>query len=1234
MTDLLTPDSRAEVLAAEFSAVLDSFTLQAGSGVPERVQRALYLAACLQSRANALQTPSERRQQAELDRMVSMPRDKATLVMMTDQAFRARSARRAVDQLQHVLDAQGIPRFFSSLDRTLLKGFKSFGAYLPGVAMPLVEQNMRNETANVILPAEDDLLAQHLRNRNAANLRMNVNFLGEALLGEEEAASRMTRYIAALRKPEIEVISVKISTIFSQISSLARTHTVDVISDRLVKLYQEAASNTFVRPDGSQVPKFVYLDMEEYRDMDITVAAFISALESPGLQSLEAGIALQAYIPDAWQAQQSLMRWARSRVAAGGAPITLRLVKGANMEMERLEASLMGWPQASFKTKRETDANFKRMLDAALHADNAHALRIGIASHNLFEVAYGLILALERQALDRVQLEMLEGMANGQRRALTELFDEMLLYAPASRREDFIYAIGYLIRRLDENTGTENFLAHAFRLVPGSEDWQRLAEGFVESCDLAASVQGSARRTQDRNLEPEIPAMGANWQEFGNEPDTDFSLAANRRWAESLWQRWRERCDDAAPDIPLVIAGQERLRPSQLLECEDPSRPGVVVGRYLRANDEDIEEALECAHHDPDGWRKLTPHARFEILGQVAQEIRRARSDLMGAALADGGKTLYESDPEVSEAVDFVEFYRRSAHGYFGRTDVAARPLGTVVVVAPWNFPIAIPCGGVSAALSAGNTVILKPASDTVLVAFELCKAFWRAGVPRSALQFLPCSGRQSGTRLVGDSRVDAVILTGGTDTARSILAAHPRVNLLAETGGKNATIVTAMADREQAIKHILHSAFSHAGQKCSATSLLVLEPEVYDDPDFRRALSDAVVSMPVGTAWDPVTRVGPLMHPPAGALAHAIDDLEPGESWAVAPEVDPHNPRLVHPSVKWGVVPGSFTHMTELFGPVLAVMRADNLAHAMDIVNQTGYGLTSAIETLDDREQDIWEQGILAGNLYVNRPTTGAIVLRQPFGGMGKSAFGPGIKAGGPNYVVQFMHFEDRSQAAVWTAPGPSPADALLADLHLRLAELDIDESGVPGVEREQVLQAISSYEQAWDKEFSHGHDSFRLIGQDNIRRYNPVGSMRIRVHGNDSFFEIFARVCAARQAGCRITVSADAAAHSPAVRLLETLTSSWAGAIEFVRESDAQLIDVIRHGGTERVRYASPDRVPLAVCETVADTGIFLASAPVLACGRIELLWYMREQSTCNDYHRYGNLGARSAEPRADVL
>ncbi|MCA9185036.1 MAG: proline dehydrogenase family protein [Pirellulaceae bacterium] len=1228
--------------ADRVTRALIDFHYDPQSPLDRDLQQTLYLARLLQQRASQLQTPQERRQQSELDRMMHAPGDKVTLMQMTDQAFRAQRAPRAVDQLVHILDAQGIPRFFTSVDRALLRGFQTFGSYLPGVAVPFVKEKMQHETANVVLPAESELLCEHLRRRRDEGVRMNVNHLGEALLGEDQAQQRLRDYLQVLQLPDIEVISVKISTIYSQISPLARRHTVAVLGDRLELLFRAAARGTFSRSDGSTVAKFVYLDMEEYRDLWLTADAFMATLDRPGMQHISAGIALQSYVPDSFSVQEALVSWACQRVEHGGAPITLRIVKGANLEMERVDASLHDWPQAPYKSKLETDANYRRMLHYAFAQNRLRAVRLGVASHNLFELAYGLVMAWKHQAIDFVQFEMLEGMANHQRRALFELCRNLLLYAPACRREDFINAIGYLVRRLDENTGPQNFLRHAFRLRVGSNDWQQLEQGFLKSHRIVDKVAALPRRQQDRREQPVAPDPATRWGDFRNEPDTDFSLPHHSQWAEEILNQWSLRHGMQGVDIPLVIGGQEIFSDDQLGNINDPSRPGVVVGRYCRATAEQVDQAVVYAVGDSDQWRQTTASHRRQVLREVAQQIRLARGRLMGAALADAGKILTESDPEVSEAVDFVEFYSLAAEYFereFPRSNVTGR--GVVAVVSPWNFPIAIPCGGIAAALAAGNSVLLKPASDAVLVAYELCRCFWQAGVPGSALQFVPCLGNRVAPRLVGHERVDTVVLTGGTATALQMLKDKPSLRLLAETGGKNATIVTALADRDLAIKNVVHSAFSHSGQKCSATSLLILEDEVFHDDHFRESLRDAAASLTVGSAWDLTTRVGPLIRPPSGVLETALKELEPDESWLLMPRRNQDNPALYSPAIKWGVRSGSFTHMTEFFGPVLAVMRARDLSEAIALANDTGYGLTSGLESLDDREQELWKENIRAGNLYINRGTTGAIVLRQPFGGMGKSAFGPGIQAGGPNYVTQLMRF--RSDA-IDASPTPRAKPVNSTDTISKIGDPEIAEllehlrrsgSGLTDEQRrqlDQLVDDVANYQQSFEDEFQTVHDHFKLLGQDNLRRYLPVREIRIRYTSQDSPLDLLRCVVAAKLVGCRATLSYAPGAHPTWLRNLDAWTESWAGAIEFVEEQDALLAHRIQTGFVERVRFCGPDRVPNLIRSAAASSGAFLADEPVQMQGRIELLWYVREQSISSNYHRYGNLGARADEPRRE--
>jgi RHH-type proline utilization regulon transcriptional repressor/proline dehydrogenase/delta 1-pyrroline-5-carboxylate dehydrogenase len=508
------------------------------------------------------------------------------------------------------------------------------------------------------------------------------------------------------------------------------------------------------------------------------------------------------------------------------------------------------------------------------------------------------------------------------------------------------------------------------------------------------------------------------------------------------------------------------------------------------------------------------------------------------------------------------------------------------------------------------------------LIAYELCKCFWRRGVSKRALQFVPCAGNSGGQILVNDSRINSVILTGGTETALEMRRRKPDLHLCAETGGKNATIVTALSDRDMAIKNVLHSAFSHAGQKCSATSLLLLEAEVYDDPEFKRTLVEAAASIPVGSAWDLKTKMGPLIHAPNKDLDNALKILDEGESWALMPTRVGESLNLWTPGIKYGVRPGCYSHLTEFFGPVLSVMRFEKLAEAISMVNQTGYGLTSGLESLDDREQTEWKAGIRAGNLYINRPTTGAVVLRQPFGGIGKSSFGPGLKAGGPNYVAQFIDFTESSDPPV----GDLRADSSLHTLAQAVRNSKLNE-------RDRILRAIESYDNAYDREFGREHDDFRLVGEDNFRRYLPVALIRIRVDSSDSDFEIFARAIAVRIAGCRQTISYPIQSNSPALHFLQEATAEWAGAIEFVEESDEELAGAISARQTDRVRYSKRGIASNSVRMAAHEANVSIIEAPVLAHGRVELLWYFHEQSVSFDYHRYGNLAGRN-DPRREVL
>ncbi|CAA9420315.1 MAG: Proline dehydrogenase / Delta-1-pyrroline-5-carboxylate dehydrogenase, partial [uncultured Quadrisphaera sp.] len=424
---------------------------------------------------------------------------------------------------------------------------------------------------------------------------------------------------------------------------------------------------------------------------------------------------------------------------------------------------------------------------------------------------------------------------------------------------------------------------------------------------------------------------------------------------------------------------------------------------------------------------------RARVLRAAGAALEAARGDLLTVMAHEGGKTVAQADPEISEAVDFATYYADRALELDAVPGARFTPARVVVVTPPWNFPVAIPLGGALAALAAGSAAVLKPAGPTRACAEVGVAALHAAGVPADVLQLVHAPDDEVGQRLVTHPAVDAVVLTGSTETAALFRSWRPDLHLVAETSGKNALVVTPSADPDLAVADALRSAFGHAGQKCSAASLLIAVGSVGragDQGRFTRQLVDAVRSLRVGWGTDPGAVMGPLVEPPSEKLLRALTTLEPGERWLVEPRRLDDSGRLWSPGLRDGVAPGSWFHTTEVFGPVLGLMRARDLDQAIAWQNATGYGLTGGLHSLDDAEVEHWLEHVEVGNAYVNRATTGAVVQRQPFGGWKGSAVGPGAKAGGPHYVAQFGTWADGDPAALPTALPAAEAAAVLSAL------------------------------------------------------------------------------------------------------------------------------------------------------------------------------------------------------------
>ncbi|MDR3251073.1 MAG: aldehyde dehydrogenase family protein, partial [Tannerella sp.] len=530
---------------------------------------------------------------------------------------------------------------------------------------------------------------------------------------------------------------------------------------------------------------------------------------------------------------------------------------------------------------------------------------------------------------------------------------------------------------------------------------------------------------------------------------------------------------------------------------------------------------------------------------------------------------------------------------------VSHAPKGVILVIPPWNFPLAIPVGGVAASLAAGNTVILKPATVALPVAWEFAKCFWEAGVPKDALQVVCTADRSSLGYLGAHPAIKHIILTGGTDTAFRLLENSPRTPLSAETGGKNAIIVTSSADQDHAILNAVSSAFSNAGQKCSACSLLFVDKKRFNDESFKSKLKDAVTSLRTGSVWDTMNYVGPMIDNNNEKLKYAIEHLEAGESWLVAPEFVDESKYILKPTVKYGVKPGSYTFKTELFAPLLSVVCIDDLKQGIKFANSSEYGLTAGLQSLNEAEQKLWKSAIKAGNLYINRGITGAIVRRQPFGGMKRSAFGGGIKAGGPNYVSCLVQFTENK---ITKAPSSNYFSDLVEDRDERI-RFDFGYLNFPHV---------------WRKEMSQERDFCYVDGEENIFRYLPLGNIGFRVADSDNLADVLIVIIAAHTVKTAIGISLSSS--NPNIQAIEKFAFSHSKSTltVIVQDEDAFIADMNKY---ERIRACSTG-LSDALYQEAAKLGKYVADSKPSIEGRLELLHYLKEQSVSYEYHRYGSV------------
>jgi RHH-type proline utilization regulon transcriptional repressor/proline dehydrogenase/delta 1-pyrroline-5-carboxylate dehydrogenase len=823
-------------------------------------------------------------------------------------------------------------------------------------------------------------------------MAFTIDLLGEAVITEIEAQCYLEKYLELMQQlveaskkwqhvpiideadgeiiPKVQV-SVKLTAFYSQFDPLNAEGSEAKVSEQVRILLRRAR----------ELGAAVHFDMEQYAYKDITLKILKKLLlEEEFRQRTDIGITIQAYLRDSKEDVQGVIDWLKQR----GYPLTIRLVKGAYWDQETIKAAQKHWHQPVYNDKVATDANFEAITQLLL--ENHQYVYSALGSHNVRSQARAIAIAETLNVPRRCfEMQVLYGMGDKIAKALVDKGYRVRVYCPYG---DLLPGMAYLIRRLLENTANSSFLRQNLENRPVAE---LLAPPIVE----------------------ETPSPENPTQDFRGAADIDYAEEQKREDSRLAFEQVRQQLGKTY--LPLING--EYVNTPTIIDSLNPSDFSQVVGKIGLISVEQAEEAMQAARAAFPHWQKTPVPQRADILRRAANLMEIRRAELAAWIVLEVGKPVKEADAEVSEAIDFCRYYAQEMERLDGGVvyDVAGetnryiyQPKGIAVVISPWNFPLAIACGMTVAALVAGNCTLLKPAETSSVITAKFTQILLEAGIPKGVFQYVPGKGSQVGSYLVNHPQTHVIAFTGSQEVGCRIYAEAAIVKpgqkhlkkVIAEMGGKNAIIVDESADLDQAVVGVVHSAFGYSGQKCSACSRVIVLQPIYET--FLSRLIEATKSLNIGAAELPSTQVGPVID--SQAKNRILEYIEMGKKEAklVLQLESPSQGYFVGPVIFAEVPPQGAIAQQEIFGPVLAVIPAPDFHQAVEIANSTNYALTGGIYSRTPSHIEQAKRELEVGNLYINRNITGAIVARQPFGGFKLS--GVGSKAGGPDYLLQFL--------------------------------------------------------------------------------------------------------------------------------------------------------------------------------------------------------------------------------------
>jgi len=898
---------------------------------------------------------------------------------------------------------------FAPLVRTGVRAAK----IVPWISGQLLRWNVSGMARQFIAGKNPHDVMKTLRKRRSQNIGFTVDILGEAVVSEREATEYSARCLELLEYLARETqgwtdplgknselfpvvnLSVKISALYSQMNPADPADAIAHLAPKLRPILRRAR----------ELGAFVNFDMESFAHKNSTLELFkMLFTETEFYDWPHVGVVIQAYLRDAGKDLLDLIEWGRTRATR----FTVRLVKGAYWDYEKIKSTQNGWSIPVYLQKPESDVNFELLTRILL--ENEEIVTPAFGSHNVRSIAHAQALG-DQLGIDRSRFEfqLLYGMAGPIKRALVEMGYRVREYCPVG---ELLPGMSYLVRRLLENTSNEGFLRAKFAENVSEE---QLLRDPSELLNGAQPPSATSAATQDRQLHDGASRDIPPEDTYKNASLVNFVYKESQEQMRAALGQVRAQFGKKYP----LIIDAEKIWTGKTIASINPSSPEEIVGHVTEAGIPEAERAVEAARLAFEKWSRTPFEERARLLERVAAIMERRRYELSALEVFEVGKPWAEADGDIREAMDFCLFYAQQMR-LIGRPRLTQHvpgeesylhywPRGVALVVAPWNFPMAILCGMTSAALVTGNTVIIKPAEQSAVVGAMLMEIFEEAGVPPGVLNFLPGKGSVIGAHLVDHKDVDLIAFTGSREVGLKIWESAGRTrpgqrqlkHVVCEMGGKNAIIIDSDADLDEAIVDSVYSAFGYQGQKCSALSRLIVLEDNYRRV-MQRLLS-AAASLRVGNPEEPGITVGPVIDETAYQRIQDYIGIGKSEATLAFQRRDvPPQGYFIPPTIFVDVTPEMRIAREEIFGPVLSVIKARDLDEAIEVANSTDFALTAGFFSRSPASIERAKAEIVAGNVYINRSCTGAVVGRHPFGGFKMS--GGGTKAGGADYLLQFL--------------------------------------------------------------------------------------------------------------------------------------------------------------------------------------------------------------------------------------